>query len=148
VADYFFGGSTTLIVTGRLAIETRVLGRSFASLALLNGTWAWPRTDIVYFRGLTLSKSQADALLSREWHREFDQLCQFLAVSAVVRTDETSWSLNSVWTFLSEHSRLLIFGCHNDAAMLGTLLPKETFGGVLVSDDAAVYRGFSQAQNC
>ena len=27
---YFFGGSVTLIVTGRLAIETSVLGRSFA----------------------------------------------------------------------------------------------------------------------
>ena len=36
--DYFFGVSVTLIITGRLAIETSVLGRSLASLALLNGT--------------------------------------------------------------------------------------------------------------
>jgi hypothetical protein len=107
--------------------------------------------ELQYFWGLKLSKSQSDALLSRlarEWHTEFDRLCQLLAVSAVVGTDETSWSLNSVWAFLSEHARLLIFGCHKDAATLETLLPKATFGGVLVSDDAAVYRGFSQAQKC
>jgi hypothetical protein len=107
--------------------------------------------ELQYFWGLKLSKSQADALLSRlarEWHSEFDQLCQLLAISAVVCADETSWSLNSVWAFLSEQARLLIFGCHKDAATLETLLPKETFAGVLVSDDASVYRGFSQAQKC
>ena len=83
--------------------------------------------------------SQADALLSRlarEWHSEFDQLCQLVAVSAVVCTDETSWSQNSVWAFLSEHARRMIFGGHQDAAPLETLLPKATFAGVLVSDDA------------
>ena len=73
--------------------------------------------ELQYFWGLSLSKSQVDALLSRlarEWHSEFDQLCQLVAVSAVVCTDETSWSQNSVWAFLSEHARLLIFGCHKD----------------------------------
>ena len=62
-----------------------------------------------FFWELNLSKSQADALLSRlarEWHVEFDRLCQLLAVSAVVHTDETSWSLGSVWTFLSERLRV------------------------------------------
>jgi hypothetical protein len=124
-----------------LAHQTQIVGLSIDKVL----------AELQYFWELTLSKSQADALLnrlSREWHSEFDQLCQLLAVSAVVRTDETSWSLNSVWTFLSEHSRLLIFGCHKDAATLARLLPKETFDGVLVSDDAAVYRGFSQAQKC
>jgi transposase len=124
-----------------LAHQTQIVGLSIDKVL----------AELQYFWGLTLSKSQADALLtrlSREWHSEFDQLCQLLAVSAVVRTDETSWSIHSVWTFLSEQSRLLIFGCHKDAATLATLLPKETFGGVLVSDDAAVYRGFSQAQKC
>ena len=104
-----------------------------------------------FFWELNLSKSQADALLSRlarEWHVEFDRLCQLIAVSAVVHTDETSWSIGSVWAFLSESSRLMIFGCRKDAATLEIMLPKETFGGVLVSDDAAVYRGFSQAQKC
>ena len=104
-----------------------------------------------FFWELNLSKSHADSLLSRlarEWHVEFDRLCQLLAVSAVVHTNETSWSLGSVWAFLSEQSRLMIFGCRKDAATLEILLPKETFAGVLVSDDAAVYRGFTQAQKC
>jgi len=46
------------------------------------------------FWQLELSKSQADTLLnqlSRHWTKEFDSLCQLLAVSAVVHTDETSW---------------------------------------------------------
>ena len=104
-----------------------------------------------FFWERNLSKSQADALLSRlarEWHVEFDRLCPGIAVSAVVPTDETSWSIGSVWTFLSEPSRLMIFGRRQDAATLEILLPKATFGGVLVSDDAAVYRGFTQAQKC
>ena len=102
-----------------------------------------------FFWELQLSKSQADALLSRlsrEWHVELDRLCQLIAVSAVVHTDETSWSIGSAWTFLSEQWRLLIFGCRKDAATWEILLPKATFTGVLVSDDAAVYRGFTQAQ--
>jgi len=104
-----------------------------------------------FFWKLDLSKSQADALLnqlSRQWESEFESLCQLLAVSAVVHTDETSWSINSVWAFLSEKVRLLVFGCHKDGETLGTVLPKESFDGILVSDDAAVYRGFSKAQKC
>jgi len=58
-----------------------------------------------FFQNLKLSKSQADALLhqlSRHWNNEFEIHCNLLAHSAVVHSDETSWSLNSVWTFLSE----------------------------------------------
>lgn len=43
---------------------------------------------------------------------------------------------------------MLQFGCRKDAATLESLLPKALFQGVLVSDDAAVYRGFSNAQKC
>lgn len=104
-----------------------------------------------FFWKLDLPKSQADALLnqlSREWEGEFEALCQLLAVSAVVHADETSWSINSVWAFLSETVRVLVFGCHKDAATLETVLPKDSFEGILVSDDAAVYRDFSTAQKC
>ncbi|MCH7688309.1 MAG: transposase [Planctomycetes bacterium] len=111
-----------------------------------------------FFWELDLPKSQADALLNRlarDWQGEFDALCQLLAVSAVVHADETSWSrpplcggARSVWAMLSEKARVLIFGCRKDAATLETLLPKESFDGVLVSDDAAVYRGFSKSQKC
>lgn len=104
-----------------------------------------------FFWNLELSKSQAEALLdqlARRWAGEFETLCRLLATSAVVHADETSWSIRSVWALLSEQARLLIFGCHKDAATLEALLPKALFQGVLVSDDAAVYRGFSHAQKC
>jgi hypothetical protein len=109
------------------------------------------RVLLSFFWELALSKSQADALLnrlSREWEAEFDALCELLAHSAVVYADETSWSINSLWAFLSEKVRLLLFGVNKDAATLGTMLPKDLFNGVLVSDDAAVYRGFTRAQKC
>lgn len=107
--------------------------------------------QLKFFWELDLSKSQADALLnqlSREWETEFESLCMLLAVSAVVHADETSWSLNSVWAFLSEKARVIVFGCRKDANTLAQILPKESFAGVLVSDDAAVYQGFSKAQKC
>lgn len=106
---------------------------------------------VKFFWNLNLSKSQADALLnqlSKHWAEEFETLCQLLSDSAVVHADETSWSINSVWAFLSEKVRVLVFGCKKDADTLETLLDKETFEGILTSDDASVYRGFSKAQKC
>ena len=108
-------------------------------------------TLLRFFWELELSKSQADALLnqlSRQWEHEFESLCQLIAVSAVVHADETSWSLNSVWAFLSEKARVLVFGCRKDGDTLAQLLPKDSFAGILVSDDAAVYQGFTTAQKC
>lgn len=107
--------------------------------------------QIEFFWELTLRKSQADALLDRllqEWLPEFERLCQLLAVSAVVHADETSWSIHSVWAFLSEKARVTLFGCRKDAATLELLLKKDVFAGILVSDDATVYQGFSRAQKC
>jgi transposase len=104
-----------------------------------------------FFQNLKLSKSQADALLrqlSRHWHNEFEVLCTLLANSLVVHTDETSWSLNSVWAFLSEKARLLFFGVHKDAATLKQILDPATFAGLVFSDDAAVYANFTKAQKC
>ena len=107
--------------------------------------------EFSFYWNLTLRKSQADAMLNRlakEWLPEFDALCQLLAVSAVVYADETSWSINSVWSFLSEKSRITVFGCRKNSETLAVLLKKEEFQGILVSDDAAVYQGFSNAQKC
>jgi hypothetical protein len=104
-----------------------------------------------FFQNLPLKKSQADALLnqlSRAWEGEFNVLCTLLANSAVVHADETSWSINSVWAFLSEKARLLFFGVHKDAATLEVILDPQTFQGIVVSDDAAVYGNFSQSQKC
>ena len=107
--------------------------------------------EFEFYWNLTMRKSQADRLLNRlgkEWLPEFDALCQLLAVSAVVYSDETSWSINSVWAFLSEQARITVFGCHKDGDTLAVLLKKDEFQGILVSDDAAVYQGFSRAQKC
>jgi transposase len=104
-----------------------------------------------FFQNLKLTKSQANVLLyrlSRHWERQFEVLCTLLANSFVVHADETSWSVNSVWAFLSEKARVLLFGVHKDADTLKEILDPETFAGIVVSDDAAVYENFSAAQKC
>jgi transposase len=104
-----------------------------------------------FFQNLQLSKAQADRLLqqlSRHWQGEFETLCTLLANSCVVHADETSWSLNSVWALVSEQARLLLFGVHKDAATLENVLDPATFGGLVISDDAAVYANFTKSQKC
>jgi transposase len=128
-----------IVVT--LAYLVYVAGLSFDKACLM----------LNFFQHLKLAKSQADALLqqlSRHWHSEFEILCTLLANSAVVHADETSWSLNSVWAFLSEKARLLFFGVHKDADTLKQILDPATFTGLVVSDDAAVYAHFTQSQKC
>jgi hypothetical protein len=124
-----------------IAYQVYVVGLSFDKVCLL----------LNFFQNLRLRKSQVDALLyqlSRMWEGEFDLLCTLLANSLVVHTDETSWSLNSVWAFLSEKVRLLFFGVHKDAETLKQILDPETFAGIVISDDAAVYANFNQSQKC
>jgi hypothetical protein len=109
------------------------------------------RQLLAFFQNLCLRKAQADALLnqlSRHWEREFDTLCTLLANSLVVHADETGWSLNSVWAFLSEKARVLFFGVHKDAATLKEILDPASFSGLVFSDDAAVYENFTQSQKC
>src|SRR5271166_1908870 len=104
-----------------------------------------------FFQELRLRKAQLDALLhrlARHWQKEFDVLCTLLAHSLVVHADETSWSLNSAWAFLSERARLLFFGVHKDAETLQKILDPATFTGLVISDDAAIYAHFTQAQKC
>ena len=89
-----------------------------------------------FFQELALSRSQANSLLNRlakHWEQEFDHLCDILAHSAVVHTDETSWSLNSVWVFIGEKVQLLFHGVHKDAATLEAILHLDAFPGVIVS---------------
>jgi transposase len=130
-----------LEVVVAIAYQVYVVGLSFDKVCLVRN----------FFQNLKLCKSQADALLhqlARHWHHEFDVLCTLLANSLVVHRDETSWSLNSVWAFLSEQARLLLFGVHKDADTLKLLLDPDTFAGIVISDDAAVYAHFTQAQKC
>jgi hypothetical protein len=118
-----------------------VVGLSFDKVCLV----------LNFFQDLKLSKSQADALLrqlARHWQGEFEVLCTLLASSLVVHADETSWSLNSVWAFLSEKARLVFFGVPKDGDTLKAILDPATFAGTLVSDDAANYAHFTSAQKC
>src|SRR6202522_4379684 len=104
-----------------------------------------------FLQNLRLGKTQADRLLrqlSRHWQSEFEVLCTLLANSLVVHADETSWSINSVWAFLSEKARILFFGVHKDADTLKGILDPETFAGLVISDDAAVYANFTKSQKC
>lgn len=124
-----------------IAYFVYVIGLSFDKVCL----------TLQFLQNLPLGKTQADSLLkqlSRHWQHEFDVLCTLLANSLVVHTDETSWSINSVWAFLSEKARVVLFGVHKDADTLAKILDPHTFAGLVISDDAAVYANFSQAQKC
>ena len=124
-----------------VAYQVFVVGLSFDKVCLLTN----------FFQNLKLRKSQVDALLGhlcRHWESEFDVLCTLLANSLVVHADETSWSINSVWAFLSEKVRVVLFGVHKDADTLARILDPASFGGIVISDDASVYGNFTQAQKC
>jgi transposase len=124
-----------------LAYLVYVMGVSFDKVCLL----------LQFLQNLRLGKTQAGRLLrqlSRHWQQEFEVLCTLLANSLVVHADETSWSINSVWAFLSEKARLLFFGVRKDADTLKEILDPQTFAGLVISDDAAVYANFSQGQKC
>jgi len=130
-----------LEIVVELAFLVQQVGLSFDKLCLTVG----------FLQNLKLGKSQVEALLKQLalcWGEEFDVLCALLANALVVHTDETSWSINSVWVFLSEKARVLFFGVHKDAKTLKAILDPETFAGIVFSDDAAVYANFTQAQKC
>jgi transposase len=130
-----------LEIVVEIAYFVYVIGLSFDKVCL----------TVQFLQTLPLGKTRADSLLrqlSRHWQHEFDVLCTLLANSLVVHTDETSWSINSVWAFLSEKARVLLFGVHKDAETLEQLLDPHTFAGLVISDDAAVYAKFSQSQKC
>jgi transposase len=130
-----------LEIVVEIAYFVYVIGLSFDKVCL----------TLRFLQNVPLGKTQADSLLrqlSRHWQHEFDTLCMLLANSLVVHADETSWSINSVWAFLSENARVLLFGVHKDAKTLEAILDPATFTGLVISDDAAVYANFSQSQKC
>ncbi len=114
------------------------------------------RAVIRFFTGLTLGRSQADALLNRlhrNWEPEFERLCELLAHALVVHIDETGWKVGktsrSVWVFLTEKMCLYLFGQPKNLETLYSMLDPETFEGTVVSDDSALYRDrFRSAQKC
>ncbi len=110
---------------------------------------------IRFFWELPLQKSQADAMLnqlSRYWEKEFDALCELIALAVVVYMDETGWKVgrdrSSLWAFMSKLHCVFRFGCRKDATTLETMLPADIFQGIGVSDNASVYGKFGRAQKC
>src|SRR5205807_6851446 len=105
----------------------------------------------VLFFFFFFSSRRRHTRLQGDWSSDVcssDLLCTLLANSMVVHADETSWSINSVWAILSEKARVLLFGVHKDAETLEKILDPATFAGIVISDDAAVYANFTQAQKC
>lgn len=124
-----------------VAYQVYIVGLSLDKVSLLTE----------FFQRIKLRKSQIDALLNRLakfLESQFDTLCHLLACSAIVHADETSWSIKSVWTLVSEKARMLIFGVNKDAETLKKLIDPETFNGLVNSDHAAVYSRFSKTQKC
>lgn len=124
-----------------LAHLVHVVGLSFDKACLV----------LNFFQNMRLRKSQVDAMLnqlSRHWESEFETLCTLLANSLLVHADETSWSIHSVWAFLSEKARVVFFGVRKDGDTLHCILDPAIFAGLLVSDDAAVYANFTRMQKC
>jgi transposase len=108
-----------------------------------------------FFCQLPLEPSQADNMLTqlgKQWGEEFDVICERIALAAVVYADETSWRVGrlntSLWSFTSDLHCVMLFGCSKDRQTLESILPPEIFDGVLVSDDAAVYREGYRGQKC
>ena len=74
-----------------------------------------------FFCQLPLEPSQADAMLTqlgRHWSAEFDDICEQIALAAVVYADETSWRVGrlntSLWSFTSDLRCVMLFGCSKD----------------------------------
>jgi hypothetical protein len=141
IPGVFGRGEFGIEIVLAVAFQVYMIGLSFDKTCLLMN----------FFQKLNLRKSQAEALmkrLARRWEKEFDLLCMLLANSLVVHTDETGWSIKSVWAFLSEKARVIFFCVPKDAETLKQILDPATFAGLLTSDDAAIYANFTHAQKC
>ena len=124
-----------------VAYQVYSLGLSLDKVVLLTG----------FFQNLKIGKSQIDAMLNqlaKHLEGEFDNLCSLAANSMILHADETSWSIHSVWAFITETTRILLHGVHKDASTLEVIVNPAVFGGLVVSDDAAVYSTFTKTQKC
>lgn len=114
------------------------------------------RALLAFFCKLELSPSQADSLLNQLahlWRKEFETLCDAMALALVVYMDETGWKVSRencyAWVFRSLSHTVLLYGRGRDGSVVEEMLPANVFSGVAVSDDYGVYRNrFSQAQKC
>jgi hypothetical protein len=97
---------------------------------------------------LATANKRIEELESRIEELEKDKPAEKLDEAYSMKAEGTGWSIKSVWAFLSEQVSVCLFGVPKSGATLAAVLDKDTFLGVLVSDDAAVYQNFSKAQKC
>jgi hypothetical protein len=108
------------------------------------------------FCGLSLSKSQANALLQQLsvlWGKDFDALKDLIALAMVVYIDETGWKIAEkncyTWIFTTLLHTILLYGESRKEDVLDAILPRDLFEGIGVSDCLKIYeKRFKKAQKC
>jgi hypothetical protein len=111
---------------------------------------------LLAFCGLSLSKSQANALLqqlSALWGKDFEILKDLIALAMVVYMDETGWKIAEkncyTWIFTTLLHTVLLYGQSRKEDVLDAILPRDLFTGVGVSDCLKIYeKRFKRAQKC
>ena len=113
------------------------------------------REILTFFTGLTLSKSQADSLLSQlatDWQVEYDAIAELVAAAAILYIDETGWKIGRrscyTWIFSTLSTVLFKCGVGRGKAVLTEVLG-ERFNGIGVTDDYNAYQSqFTEHQLC
>ena len=108
------------------------------------------------FFNLHLSKSQANSLLqqlSALWGKDFEALKELIVLAMIVHIDETGWKIDAkrcyTWIFTSVLHTVLLYGESRAEDVLDTILPRNIFQGIGVSDCLKIYeKRFKQAQKC
>jgi transposase len=108
-----------------------------------------------FFTGLSLSKSQANALLnqlSTDWDDQYDTIAELLSRQMVIYIDETGWKIGSdscyTWAFSTAMHVLFRCGVGRGKAEAEAILG-EYFEGIGVTDDYGAYQAlFLEHQLC
>lgn len=111
---------------------------------------------LLAFCGLSLSKSQANALLQQLsvlWGKDFETLKELIALAMVVYMDETGWKIAAkncyTWIFTTLLHTVLLYGESRKEEVLDAILPRDLFQGIGVSDCLKIYeQRFKRAQKC
>jgi len=101
---------------------------------------------VQFFTGLTLSKSQANALLNQlsdDWDEQYDTIAELLSRQLVIYIDETGWRVGSqscyTWAFSTAMHVLFRCGVGRGKAEAEAILG-DSFVGIGVTDDYGAYQ--------
>lgn len=108
------------------------------------------------FCGLSLSKSQANAMLQQLaalWGKDFEVLKDLIVLAMAVYMDETGWKIAEkncyAWIFTTLLHTVLLYGESRKEEVLDAILPRDLFQGIGVSDCLKIYeKRFKKAQKC